>query len=83
MHEQTIQELENLAKSYGFLRVYPEPNKYMVSFRDEEKKIYRINVYFTKMTVTVQSIHNTGCETYRDINMQDFENILERLVDNI
>lgn len=83
MYEKTIKQIETLAKSFGFLRVYPEPNKYMISFRDEEKQIYRINVYFTKMTVTVQSTKNTGCETYRDVNIEDFENILERLTNNV
>jgi len=40
------------------------------------KEGYRLNFYFTTMTVTVQS-DDRKCETYRDVDLKQLEDIIE------
>ncbi len=50
-------------------------NPYMLSFVNDKPGL-RVNVYFTRMTVTVQS-PSVGCRTFRNVDAKQFEQILE------
>lgn len=50
-------------------------NPKMLSFVNDQPAL-RLNVYFTTMTVTVQS-PKTGCLTFRNVDEKRFEEILE------
>ena len=70
------QQLIELASAYGWILIESK-NPYMISFKKEEDCGIRINVYFTKMTITVQDKENpTECKTYYQQSILDFEKIL-------
>lgn len=73
---EKIDQIRSLASALGWIEIRPQNNPYMISFRSEENKDIRVNVYFTKMTVTVQSAELQNCIVYKSVNMQKFEDIL-------
>jgi len=63
-------EIKELLTALGWTDLGQQKNPYMMSF------IYngvRMNVYFTTMTVTVQS--SLGIKTYRDVTLEELEKI--------
>jgi len=53
----------------------------MMSFIPDESSTIRMNIYFTTMTVTVQK-RNRFCETYRNVGMEELENILKENIND-
>lgn len=69
-------EITSLAAAFGWLDLGPQKNKSMISFKREEYDGWRMNVYFTTMTVTLQ--HEDGRRTsYREVDSGKFEEILQ------
>lgn len=64
----------SLAKAMGWIEITGHNNSYMVSFvGDEGKKDVRINVYFTKMTVTIQWMGDI--EVKKNMTLTDLEDL--------
>jgi hypothetical protein len=47
-------EIVELAEAYGYVLITPNKNPHMISFYKEESFDFRVNVYYTNMTVQVQ-----------------------------
>lgn len=69
-------DLMDLISALGYVEILPRKNWWMISFQKEEDPEVRINVYFTKMTVQVQSLHNRRRqEIYKDCTLAKIEEI--------
>ena len=68
-----IEEINKLANALGYLSI-PSKNVYMLSFRREEDGDKRINIYFTKMTVSVQS-ETTVAQYFYNVSLNELEDI--------
>lgn len=71
-------EIKELCEGMGWIEILPQKNPVMISFRPEENDRIRMNIYFTRMTVTIQSKDKPMgfCETYKDVTMEKLESIL-------
>lgn len=69
-------QVTQLAEAYGYVLIEPQKNPYMISFKKEEDPIWRINVYYTTMTVQVQNYKNGEMAIYKQVDISDFEDIL-------
>lgn len=59
-----IEEIKELASVFGWVDLGEQKNRLMLSFRNEANED-RMNVYYTTMTVTVQT-KNGSLFTYRN-----------------
>ncbi len=67
-----LKNMKELAVAYGWQPI-DSKNKYMISFVKGE---WRLNIYFTTMTVTKQS-WDTPCKAYKDVyDLNVFEDLL-------
>lgn len=75
----TKKKINELAGALGWILIEPQKNPYMISFKLEESDEIRINIYFTTMTVTVQSRASFGsCKTFKEVDL----NLLEQIFTN-
>lgn len=73
-------EIEHLANVFGWKEILPCPNDWTISFIHQDYPNYRINVYFTRMTVQVQSFSkelDPGM-IKKNCTMSDLEDIFEK-----
>jgi len=69
-----LYEFVALAKAHGWIDLGAQKNPKMISFKKEETN-FRMNIYFTTMTVTLQS-PDTKIQTYRGVtSLTEFEKI--------
>ncbi len=71
-------EIEHLAHAFGWKEL-PPPNDYTISFVHSDFPIYRVNIYFTKMTVQIQKIENRydSGEVFKNVSMEKLEEIFQ------
>lgn len=69
-------DIITIANAYRWTQIESK-NPYMLSFRHEEDAHLRMNVYFTRMTVTIQSLQYEGgmVANLKDVDMESFEDI--------
>jgi len=75
------QQIKLLCEGMGWVDLGKQKNPYMMSFIPEESSAIRMNIYFTTMTVTVQK-RNRFCETYRNVGLEELENILKENIND-
>lgn len=68
------QDIIDLLLAYGFEDIGPQKNLVMISYKKDD---IRLNIYFTTMTVTVDSPRGFH-GTYRHIDLLGMENILQK-----
>lgn len=78
MLENNKADFKELASAYGYTTIKPEKNPFMFSFKKEEDPNARINVYYTTMTVTVQYKDGQKMKSFREVDIDTFEEILQK-----
>lgn len=74
-----IYQIKELAEAMGWIEIVPQTNQYMISFKNAEQYAYRINIYFTRMSVTVQSSSKWGLiENLKDVSLKQLEELFVR-----
>jgi hypothetical protein len=72
----TLEQIRGLAEGMGWIEILPQNNPRMISFKDEEFENYRINIYFTTMSVTVQSKKKWGIiENLKQVSLTALEKL--------
>lgn len=72
----TLSEIQMVTSSYGWQPIESK-NPYMLSFRHEEDAHLRMNVYTSKMTVTIQSSQYDGgiIANCKNVTMETLEDM--------
>ncbi len=72
----SLEKIRELAEAMGWVEIKPQNNPYMISFKDAEFEETRVNVYFTTMSVTVQSRKKWGVlKNSKHVTLEQLEEI--------
>lgn len=72
-----IAQIKELVCAFGWTDLGDQKNSFMISFRHEESK-YRLNIYYTTGTVTLQAPRSRFPKTWKGIDSLDkLEGILQ------
>lgn len=72
-----IEQMKELICAFGWIDLGPQKNEWMISFQHEESK-YRLNVYYTTGTVTLQAPRSRFPKTWKGIdNLTKLEAIIQ------
>lgn len=70
----TIEQIAALCETFGWVSMGKQKNPYMISFRHEETN-RRINIYFTRMTVTIED-SNGFQRHHKEVSLIKLEELL-------